>query len=130
MVTPTAKREAAAHLRAYQPINAASFTPWVEEQLCPTPGPGDILVMDNLSGHEKPAVRAAIRAKVAHLLFFPPQSLDLNPIEQVFAKLKHLLRKAADRSVEARWRRIGSMLDAFPPTECANYLRNSGYASM
>ena len=86
--------------------------------------------MDNLSSHKRPAVRAAIRTRGAHLLFLPPYSPDLNPIEQVFAKLKHLLRKAAERSVQATWQRIGSLLDAFPPDECANYLRNSGYASM
>lgn len=113
-----------------QPINAVTFTAWVEEQLCPTLGPGDIVVMDNLSSHKRPAVRAAIRTRGAHLLFLPPYSPDLNPIEQVFAKLKHLLRKAAERSVQATWQRIGSLLDAFPPDECANYLRNSGYASM
>ncbi|MCT2399322.1 transposase, partial [Novosphingobium mangrovi (ex Huang et al. 2023)] len=86
---------------------------------------GDIVILDNLSSHKKPAVRA----RGARLLFLPPYSPDLNPIEQVFAKLKHLLRKAAERSVEATWRRIGSLLDDFPPNECANYLRNSGYAS-
>lgn len=112
-----------------QPINAASFTAWVEQQLCTTLGPGDIVVMDNLSSHKRPAVRDAIRARGARLLFLPPYSPDLNPIEQVFAKLKHLLRKAAERSVETTWRRIGSLLDAFPPDECANYLKNSGYAS-
>lgn len=112
-----------------QPINAASFTAWVEEHLCPTLIPGDIVVMDNLSSHKKPAVRAAIRARGARLLFLPPYSPDLNPIEQVFAKLKHLLRKAAERSVETTWRRIGALLNAFPPHECANYLRNSGYGA-
>jgi len=112
-----------------QPINAASFTSWVEEHLCPTLMPGDIVVMDNLSSHKKPAVRAAIRARGARLLFLPPYSPDLNPIEQVFAKLKHLLRKAAERSVETTWRRIGTLLNAFPPHECANYLRNSGYGA-
>ncbi|MCJ2188569.1 IS630 family transposase [Novosphingobium beihaiensis] len=112
-----------------QPINAASFTAWVEEQLCPTLGPGDIVILDNLSSHKKPAVRAAIRARGARLLFLPPYSPDLNPIEQVFAKLKHLLRKAAERSVETTWRRIGSLLHAFSPAECANYLRNSGYGA-
>ncbi|MCA3382745.1 MAG: IS630 family transposase [Roseomonas sp.] len=112
-----------------QPINAASFTAWVEEQLCPTLVPGDIVVMDNLSSHKKPAVRAAIRARGARLLFLPPYSPDLNPIEQVFAKLKHLMRKAAERSVETTWRRIGALLNAFPPHECANYLRNSGYGA-
>lgn len=113
-----------------QPINAASFTAWVEQQLCPTLGPGDIVIMDNLSSHKRPAVRDAIRARGAMLLFLPPYSPDLNPIEQVFAKLKHLLRKAAERSVDTTWRRIGSLLDDFPPHECANYLKKSGYASM
>jgi transposase len=112
-----------------QPINAASFTAWVEEHRCPTLMPGDIVVMDNLSSHKKPAVRVAIRARGARLLFLPPYSPDLNPIEQVFAKLKHLLRKAAERSVETTWRRIGTLLNAFPPHECANYLRSSGYGA-
>ena len=62
--------------------------------------------------------------------FLPPYSPDLNPIEQVFAKLKTLLRKAAERTVEATWKRIGSLLDCFAPTECANYFRNAGYASI
>ena len=113
-----------------QPINAASFTAWIEEQLCPTLAPGDIVIMDNLSSHKKPAVRAAIRDRGARLLFLPPYSPDLNPIEQVFAKLKHLLRKAAERTQETTWRRIGTLLDTFTAQECANYLRNSGYASI
>jgi transposase len=112
-----------------QPINAASFTAWVEQQLCPTLKPRDIVVLDNLSSHKKPAIRAAIRAKGARLLFLPPYSPDMNPIEQVFAKLKHLLRKAAERTKEATWQRIGSLLDAFTPQECKNYLVNAGYAS-
>lgn len=86
--------------------------------------------MDNLSSHKKPAVRAAIRARGAHQLFLPPYCPDLNPIEQIFAKLKHLLRKAAERSHEASWKRIGSLLEAFTPDECANYFANSGYASV
>jgi len=85
--------------------------------------------MDNLGSHKGLAVRRAIRAAGAHLLFLPPYSPDLNPIEQVFAKLKTLLRKAAERSVEATWRRIGTLLQNFSPHECASYLRNSGYAS-
>jgi len=112
------------------PINGDSFTAYVEQFLVPTLAPGDIVIMDNLGSHKGPAVRKAIRAAGARLLFLPPYSPDLNPIEQVFAKLKLLLRKAAERSVEATWRRIGSLLDAFPPNECANYLRNSGYASI
>ena len=111
------------------PINGQSFTAWVEQFLVPTLNPGDVVIMDNLGSHKGQAVRQAIRSAGARLLFLPPYSPDLNPIEQVFAKLKLLLRKAAERSVEATWHRIGSLLDAFPPHECANYLRNSGYAS-
>jgi transposase len=111
------------------PINALSFTAWVEQCLVPTLKPGDIVIMDNLGSHKGQPVRKAIRSAGAKLLFLPPYSPDLNPIEQVFAKLKLLLRKAAERSVEATWHRIGTLLDAFPPHECANYLRNSGYAS-
>ena len=112
------------------PINGLSFTAWVEQFLVPTLKPGDIVIMDNLGSHKGQAVRNAIRSAGARLLFLPPYSPDLNPIEQVFAKLKLLLRKAAERSVDATWQRIGSLLDDFPPHECANYLRNSGYASM
>jgi transposase len=74
--------------------------------------------------------RAAIRAVGAHLIFLPAYSPDLNPIEQVFAKLKHLMRNEAPRTVEATWRKVGNLLDLFAPEECANYLRNSGYASV
>jgi len=112
-----------------QPVNGQIFTDYVEQCLVPTLSPGDVVIMDNLSSHKKPAVRAAIRGAGARLLFLPPYSPDLNPIEQVFAKLKHLLRKAAERSHEQTWRRIGSLLDAFPPGECAAYLTNSGYAA-
>lgn len=111
------------------PINGQLFTAYVEQFLVPTLQSGDIVIMDNLGSHKGAAVRKAIRSAGAKLLFLPPYSPDLNPIEQVFAKLKLLLRKAAERSVEATWQRIGSLLDAFPPHECANYLRNSGYAS-
>ena len=111
------------------PINGLSFTAWVEQFLVPTLARGDIVIMDNLGSHKGAAVRQAIRSAGARLLFLPPYSPDLNPIEQVFAKLKLLLRKAAERSVEATWQRIGTLLDAFPPHECASYLRNSGYAS-
>jgi transposase len=111
------------------PINAESFLIYVEQVLVPTLHPGDVVVMDNLGSHKGPAVRAAIRAAGAHLIFLPPYSPDLNPIEQVFAKLKHLLRKAAERSVDATWKRIGALLGNFSPIECANYFLNSGYAS-
>lgn len=112
-----------------QPINGRSFLAYVEQILAPTLRAGDIVVMDNLGSHKGLAVRRAIRATGAKLFFLPPYSPDLNPIEQVFAKLKHLMRQAAERSVEATWRRIGQLLDCFTPDECANYLRNSGYAS-
>lgn len=111
------------------PINGVTFTAWVEQCLVPTLKPGDVVIMDNLGSHKGKAVRQAIRAVGARLLFLPPYSPDLNPIEQVFAKLKTLMRKAAERSVEAVWKRVGAILDLFPPHECANYLRNSGYAA-
>ena len=111
------------------PINGRSFLAYVQQFLVPTLSPGDIVILDNLGSHKGKAVRAAIRAAGAKLLFLPAYSPDLNPIEQLFAKLKTLLRKAAERTVEATWRRIGTLLDHFTPRECANYLRNSGYAS-
>ena len=111
------------------PINGRLFLAYVEQFLVPTLAPGDIVIMDKLGSHKSLAVRQAIRAAGARLFFLPAYSPDLNPIEQVFAKLKTLLRKAAERSVETTWMRIGALLDAFTPAECANYLRNSGYAS-
>ena len=111
------------------PIDGESFLAYVEQILVPTLRPGDIVIIDNLGSHKAVAVRRAIRAAGAKLFFLPPYSPDLNPIEQVFAKLKALLRKAAKRTVEATWREIGSLLTAFPPRECANYFRNAGYAS-
>lgn len=110
------------------PINGERFLAYVEQFLVPTLAPGDIVILDNLGSHKSPAVRKAIRAAGAKLFFLPPYSPDLNPIEQVFSKLKGLLRKAAERTVQATWRRIGSLLDEFTPAECANYLRNAGYA--
>jgi transposase len=112
------------------PINGEWFLAYVQQLLIPTLSPGDVVIMDNLGSHKGKAVRRAIRRAGAHLLFLPPYSPDLNPIEQVFAKLKALLRKAAERTVEATWRRIGQLLDHFTPAECANYLANSGYASV
>lgn len=111
------------------PINGASFRAYVEQCLVPTLQRGDVVVMDNLGSHKSPAVRAAIRKAGAKLFFLPPYSPDLNPIEQVFAKLKTLLRKAAERTVEATWKHIGSLLGDFNAKECANYFGNSGYAA-
>jgi transposase len=111
------------------PINGESFLAYVEQVLIPALKPGDIVIIDNLGSHKGKAVRRAIRAAGAKLFFLPPYSPDLNPIEQVFAKLKTLLRKAAERTVEATWQRIGALLSAFSPVECANYFANAGYAS-
>jgi transposase len=111
------------------PINGDRFQVYVEKVLVPTLSPGDIVILDNLGSHKRPSIRAAIRAAGAKLLFLPPYSPDLNPIEQVFSKLKHHMRKAAERSKETTWKRAGSILDLFTSGECANYLANSGYAS-
>lgn len=112
------------------PINGESFLRYVEQFLVPTLKPGDLVIMDNLGSHKGEAVNAAIRTAGARLVFLPPYSPDLNPIEQVFAKLKHLLRKAQERTLEATWKRIGSLLKTFQPQECANYLRNAGYGAV
>jgi len=112
------------------PINGDFFLTYVEKVLVPTLSKGDVVVMDNLGSHKGKPARAAIRAVGAHLIFLPPYSPDLNPIEQVFAKLKHLMRKAQPRDVEATWRKVGELLEVFSPEECANYLTNAGYGSV
>ena len=111
------------------PIDGDSFRAYVEKVLVPTLRPGDIVIIDNLGSHKGKAVRQAIRAAGAKLFFLPKYSPDLNPIEQVFAKLKHLLRKAAARTLETICAAIGQLLGAFTPHECANYFRNAGYRS-
>jgi len=103
------------------PINGESFRTYVDQVLAPTLKPGDVVILDNLGSHKGKAVRRAIRASGARLLFLPPYSPDLNPIEQVFAKLKHLMRKAKERTVDATWKRTGSLLETFKPSECKNY---------
>jgi len=113
-----------------QPINGQSFAERVEQFLVPTLAQNDVVIMDNLSSHKRPGIRKIIRSVGARLLYLPPYSPDLNPIEQVFAKLKHLLRKAAERTPENTWRRTGTLLDEFKPDECTNYFVNSGYASI
>jgi transposase len=110
------------------PMNGNAFLAYVEQILAPSLGPGDVVVMDNLSAHKVPGVREAIEATGANLLYLPPYSPDFNPIEQLFAKLKALLRKAAERSVDGLWRRIADLLEAFAPAECTNYFRSAGYA--
>jgi putative transposase len=112
------------------PINEVSFLAYVEQQLVRTLHPGDIVIMDNLGSHKSKAVRTAIRAAGARLWFLPPYSPDLNPIEQVFAKIKHWMRMAQKQDMEDAWRRVGHLTETFSQDECANYFRNAGYASI
>lgn len=109
------------------PINGERFLVYVEKVLVPTLRPGDIVVMDNLGSHKGKAVRQAIRAAGARLFFLPKYSPDLNPIEQLFAKLKHWLRKAAKRTADAVCDAIGQILATLTQEECANYFINAGY---
>lgn len=110
------------------PIDGDSFTTYVEKVLLPTLRQGDIVIMDNLGSHRGRAVRALIRSAGAKLFFLPKYSPDFNPIEQLFAKLKHLLRRTAARTVETICAAIGELLGAFSKRECTNYFKNSGYA--
>jgi transposase len=109
------------------PMTGEAFRAYVEQFLAPALSKGDVVVADNLAAHKVAGVREAIRAVGASILYLPSHSPDLNPIEQAFAKLKALLRKAAARTREALWAAIGHMLDSFSPDECRNYLANSGY---
>ena len=108
-------------------IDGALFRAWVAQSLAPTLRAGDVVGADNLGSHKVAGVREAIEARGASLLFLPPYSPDLNPIEQVFAKLKQLVRSAAPRTHETLWRTIVTCLDRFTPDECRNYLRQAGY---
>ena len=110
-----------------EPINGETFQLYIEKVLVPTLQPGDIVIMDNLGSHKGNAVRRAIRAAGARLFYLPKYSPDLNPIEQVFSKLKHLLRKEQARTTDAICEAIGKLLQAFTPNECANYFQNAGY---
>jgi transposase len=112
------------------PSTSRRYWLYVEKILAPTLAKGDVVILDNLGSHKGRAARRAVRQAGAHMLFLPPYSPDLNPIEQLFAKLKHLIRMAEPRTVEATWRKVGQILDLFAPDECANYLKNSGYASV
>jgi transposase len=109
------------------PMNAAAFQAYVEQVLCPTLRVGDTVVMDNLPAHKNVSVRAAIEAAGAMLLFLPPYSPDFNPVENAFAKLKALLRRAAERTMAGLWTALGRFLGAFTPQECANYFTAAGY---
>jgi transposase len=105
------------------------FTAYVERVLAPTLRPGDVVVLDNLAAHKRASARRAVEAAGATLLFLPPYSPDLNPIELAFSKLKALLRKAGRRTVDGLWEFLGQALDAFTPEECRNYFRHCGYAA-
>ena len=109
------------------PINREAFQAYVDRVLVPDLAPGDIVVLDNLSSHKGPDVRAAIEAAGARLLYLPPYSPDFNPIEMAFSKLKALLRKASERTVAGLWAAIGTLVDAVRPDECANYFAAAGY---
>jgi len=111
------------------PMNADCFAAYVEQVLVPALRPGDLLILDNLSSHKAARVRAVLDRAAVRYRYLPPYSPDLNPIENAFSKLKGLLRAAAERTVEGLWRRIGRLLDRFPPDECANYFRHCGYAT-
>ena len=110
-------------------MNGDAFRVYIEKVLAPTLSRGDIVVIDNLASHKVAGVREAIEAVDAKLLYLPPYSPDLNPIELAFAKFKTALRKAAERTVDDLWRRIGIIMDDFSPQECQNYLCHDGYAS-
>jgi transposase len=109
------------------PMNGPSFLAYVEQILAPTLKPGDVVIMDNVSIHKVAGVREAIEARGASLLYLPPYSPDLNPIEQFFSTLKSILRKVAARSITALWDAVGSAIKAFSSCECAAYLAHAGY---
>jgi transposase len=104
-----------------------AFRAYVEQQLAPTLSAGEIVIMDNLNSHKVAGVREAIASRGAELVYLPPYSPDLNPIELVFSKFKWLLRSAGQRTVSGLWDLCGRLLDRFPASECANYFRHCGY---
>ena len=110
------------------PMNGEAFLVYIEKVLAPTLSKGDMVVIDNLPAHKVAGVRKLIEAAGAKLIYLPPYSPDLNPIEMIFAKLKALLRKAAERTRDGLWDRIGQLIDAFTAQECANCLAHAGYA--
>ena len=110
-----------------RPVNGDWFAAYVTKVLIPELKPGDIVIMDNLSSHKRTEVRTAIEAASASLLFLPPYSPDFNPIEKAFARLKALLRKAAERTISGLWDLIGKLVEFFQPDECENYFRSCGY---
>jgi transposase len=111
-------------------MTASAFRAYVEQCLAPALERGDVVVLDNLTAHKVHGVRQAIAAAGASILYLPPYAPDLNPIEQLFAKLKAFLRKVAARTKHDLWQTIGRLLATVPPSECANYLRHCGYNSI
>lgn len=109
------------------PINGEWFEAYVAQVLVPTLKPGDIVVLDNLSSHKRPAAREMIEAAGASMMFLPPYSPDFNPIEKAFSKLKALLRKAAERTVQGLWDRIEKIINLVEPHEARNYFNSCGY---
>lgn len=109
------------------PINRDAFETYVAKVLVPELRSGDVVVMDNLSSHKGPKVRELIEAIGAELRHLPPYSPDFNPIEMAFSKLKALLRKAAERTVDGLWNAIGTLINIFEPEECRNYFAAAGY---
>jgi len=110
-------------------MNGPIFRAYVEQMLAPTLQPGDIVLLDNLSCHKVAGVREAVEGQDARLLYLPPYSPDLNPIEQAFAKMKALLRKASERTRDALWSAVGRVLDLYTPQECRNLFKNAGYST-
>jgi transposase len=108
-------------------MNGPMFLAYVQQQLVPTLRAGDVVVLDNLSAHKVTGVREAIQARNAALVYLPPYSPDLNPIENAFAKLKWLVRSAAERTEDGLWNLLGTLVDHFPIDECRSYLRHCGY---
>ena len=108
-------------------MNRDSFETYVARELAPTLRPGQIVVADNLSSHKSARVLELLRAQGNDLIFLPPYSPDLNPIEMAFSKLKTLIRKAATRTYDALWRTVGAVCDLFKPHECMNYFKAAGY---
>ncbi len=111
-----------------RPMNRCIFETYVETQLAPTLSKGDVVILDNLAAHKSPKAQAAIRARGAWMLFLPPYSPDLNPIEMAFSKLKAHLRTRAIRTIDRLWQAIGDICTLYPSTECQNYFKAAGYA--
>jgi len=123
------RREWVAPMVADGPMEGEVFRAYVDHCLVPVLRPGDIVILDNLSSHKVGGVREALAAAGANLLYLPPYSPDLNPIEKFFAKLQALLPKAATRSVDALWHQIGTLLATVTQEECSNYLASCGYVN-